>query len=434
MKRCLPIALTVVLYLCSTCMAQDWPRFAGPGGDLKAEQSPPLSRDWGEDGPPIAWVLRHEGVSAAGPAIREGKAYLAERITGKDVDILKCVRLSDGDPVWTFRHHSPADLHWEMARGTPWVGEEKLWFTGNAGDLYCLDRADGKLLWHKRIWEMFDARWFDMSTTHETKKGIGWSSSAIVEGDLVIVAPQGKKATLAAFDKNTGELVWTTPALGDGSHSSPAVFDLAGTRQIIMPLNDLCIGVDPKTGQVLWRIELDCKIRFCASAAVIAGDRVVLVLEGFAPFVLKVRATSGGEYEVEQIHEFDYHCGGDFRPIETDDSLYMLCQHGYKSKPGLYCVSKETFEKRWWERPTPPIGWGPHLMADGMLLILSQHGTLFAIEPSPEGYRELSKAQVIPDARGWNSAVWAHAGISDGRYIGRAKGVTVCVDLRKKPQ
>jgi hypothetical protein len=73
-------------------------------------------------------------------------------------------------------------------------------------------------------------------------------------------------------------------------------------------------------------------------------------------------------------------------------------------------------------------------MADGMLLILSQHGTLFAIEPSPEGYRELSKAQVIPDARGWNSAVWAHAGISDGRYIGRAKGVTVCVDLRKKPQ
>ncbi len=414
--------------------AQDWPRFAGPNGDLKVTKGPALLRDWPEEGPPLAWILPHEGLSAAGPAIADGKVYLVEREPRKDLDILKCVRLDDGELLWRFEHHSPIDIHWEMGRGTPWIEEGRIFFSGNAGDLYCLDAKEGKLLWHEQIFEMFDARYFDMSTTHETKKGIGWSSSPIVEKGRVIVAPQGKKGTLAAFDARSGDLIWQTQALGDGSHSSPVVEEIAGKRQIIMPLNDLCVGVDPESGQLLWKIELDCRIRFCASAAVIEDDRIVLVTEGFAPFVLKVRPEGQGKFSVEQIHRFDYHCGGDFRPVETNEHLFMLCQHGYKAKPGLYCVDKETFESNWMEKGDPPFGWGPMLMADGVLLVLSQHGDLVMIEPTGKEYRQIAKAKVIQRARGWNTAVWAHAGISDGRFVGRAKGVTVCVDLRKSPK
>jgi hypothetical protein len=62
-------------------------------------------------------------------------------------------------------------------------------------------------------------------------------------------------------------------------------------------------------------------------------------------------------------------------------------------------------------------------------LILNQDGKsgdLCLIEPSPDGYKELAKAELFPDKTG---EPWAPLALSDGKLLIRDGRQMVCVDL-----
>ena len=63
----------------------------------------------------------------------------------------------------------------------------------------------------------------------------GFSVSPIVTGDLVIVAPQGEKAGVVAYNKLSGDVIWESRRLtGYRFHVSPTLGNYGGIEQVIM--------------------------------------------------------------------------------------------------------------------------------------------------------------------------------------------------------
>jgi outer membrane protein assembly factor BamB len=402
----------------------DWAVFRGPNNDLTpADPDRPIVDGWGEQGPVVRWTIRNLGATASGASIVDGRVYLFDRDPRRDVDVLRCVRLRDGNVLWTFAYEAPGKYSYECARATPAVDDRNVYITGITGLMHAVDRRTGREVWRVDLCERFDAKDFHDPNKAEWDVPVGYSSSVIPWGRTVLTAPQGPRAGLAAFDKTDGRLVWKTPPLSPKmSHASPVILPVAGRRQIVMATWRNCAGIDPNDGTILWQTPIRSKIRFCASPALISKDRLVLVHEAFAPQVVKVRR-DGEEWSAEPVAEFDFHCGSDFRPIATGGHLYMLCQHGYKSRKGLYCVEIGTWKRKWYEPGDPKFGWGPMLLADGKLISLSQDGMLRLIEATPHGYRELARH----DYR--MGPCFGHLAMSRGLLIARSRGKTLCIDL-----
>jgi len=88
----------------------------------------------------------------------------------------------------------------------------------------------------------------------------------------------------------------------------------------------------------------------------------------------------------------------------------------------LRCVEIETGEIKWQERGT---GVGSLMLAGETLLLLTDDGELVAIEPSPEEYREISRATIL------EGLCWTPPTLSHGLLYARdAAGHLVCLDLR----
>ena len=61
------------------------------------------------------------------------------------------------------------------------------------------------------VWRLTPARSFGGSTTQGLRReeiGWGYCDYPLVDGDRLILAPGGPKATVVALDKRSGEVVW----------------------------------------------------------------------------------------------------------------------------------------------------------------------------------------------------------------------------------
>ena len=87
----------------------------------------------------------------------------------------------------------------------------------------------------------------------------------------------------------------------------------------------------------------------------------------------------------------------------------------------LTCLNFETGEVKWSQKG---MGTGSLMLADGKLIILSETGKLIIVLASPEGFKELSSAQIL------TGKCWTMPVLANGRiYARNANGHLVCVDL-----
>src|SRR5439155_6096933 len=120
-----------------------------------------------------------------------------------------------GKQVWEAKvgpiaRGGPPGAAYPGPRSTPTVDGQRVYVLGSAGDLVCLDTA-GKELWRKNF-----------ATDLGGKPGIwSYAESPLIDGDLLVCTPGGPKASLAALNKATGEVVWTAevPEGGDAAYA-----------------------------------------------------------------------------------------------------------------------------------------------------------------------------------------------------------------------
>ena len=77
-------------------------------------------------------------------------------------------------------------------------------------------------------------------------------------------------------------------------------------------------------------------------------------------------------------------------------------------------------------RDLPRFERGSLILADGMIISLDgKTGILHLVEPSPEGYMELARAQIFN-----GSKMWSPMALTDGKLLLRDQEQMKCLDLR----
>ena len=164
------------------------------------------------------------GIGYGGPVAQDGKVYLLDR-DGKVGDNLRCIDLTSGKDLWNFAYDAPGRFPFPGSRSVPAVDGNNVYTCGPLGDLYCVDINTHKPVWNKNIWKDFGGNEIPM-----------WAITQcpLVYGDLLITASQSPQAGVVAYDKLTGKVKWSSPAIGPAGYASPAVVKVGDKSHIVM--------------------------------------------------------------------------------------------------------------------------------------------------------------------------------------------------------
>jgi outer membrane protein assembly factor BamB/L-amino acid N-acyltransferase YncA len=243
MHRFLALVISIAL-LGGAVSAQDWSQWRGPARDGSipsaiAPKSWPasLSRAWR--------IAVGEGYSS--PVVAGGRVFVHSRRDPEEFVV--AVDLATGKQLWQQKYNAPFAKNQyavSMAKGphsTPLASADRLYTLGVTGVLSAWNPATGALLWRN-----------DYSASVDTSKLFtGTAMSPALEGGALIVqvGSDVHGGRVLALDPATGKERWAWRGEGPG-YASPAVFTVAGTRQIATFTNNSLVGIDAETGKLLW--------------------------------------------------------------------------------------------------------------------------------------------------------------------------------------
>jgi outer membrane protein assembly factor BamB len=402
----------------------DWPQFQGPDRNGHSPETG-LLRSWPETGPRELWTVPlGSGYSSA--AVMGGDVYVLDR-ENDETDILRCFSLADGKEQWTHSYAAPGDAARPGSRTPPTVDAKYVYSVGMMGHFLCIDRATHKPVWQKDLMAEFGAavpQW-------------GFSQSPLLYKNLVIVAPQAPEAFAVAFDRETGALVWKSPGLGLPGYVSPLVTTLAGVEQLVVTsasdrdggAKGCTTGLSLADGSVLWKYEgWQCFIPI-AHATPLGDDKLFITAGYDAGSAIIQIAKSGDALAATEVKKISAEvCGSQIQqPVFVGGHLY-IGNNSNERELGLTCMTVDG-EVKWRtsdDETLPNFERGPFLAVDGLLIGLDgKDGTLHLIDPSPDGYKELTQAKVLVGRE-----LWAPLALSDGKLLLRSHKLMKCLDLK----
>lgn len=452
------IISTLVLTIAPLCArAEDWPQFLGPRRDSTSEQKGIL-RTWPAEGPEVLWTVP-VGRGFGGPAVKAGKVYLLDR-DDEVGDKLRCLDLATGKELWHYAYDAPGTVMFPGSRSVPTVDGHHVYSCGHNGDLYCIDLNTQKPVWNKNIWTDFGGsppRGGSPFGPGAPGRFPTWAiaQNPLVYGDLVIVASQAPEAGVVAFEKLTGKVRWKTPSLGYVGYVSPAIVRVDGQDHIVMVTpstnpfqrsspdeNRLgtVVGIDPGTGEILWKYEKwECHIS--VAPAVDAGENRVLIVGGYelGATMIKVQKQTDGRYVTAEL--FTTREFGDQTKPPVLHKGHLYAQYGTNSRrDGMVCMSIEG-KVLWKTKRAPDFNKGSMILADGLILATDGAQTLYLIEPDPSGFKPLASAKVLEEGGagsendplasriGGRTQNWAPLALADGKLLVRDQTRMKCLKI-----
>jgi len=318
----------------------------------------------------------------------------------------------DGRPLWSAKVGKAGgnDPERPGPRCTPATDGTRVITLGQYGELVCADAATGKELWRKGYQE-------DLGAT--TVPQWNFSESPLLDGGRVICLPGGPKGTMAALNKETGDLVWQTQEVTDNaSYSSVITAEIGGVRQYIAATDVQVFGVDAATGKVLWRAARAARN---VIPTPLYGDGIVFLSSGYNAGGHGFRITSeNGAFKAEPIY-------ADVKIANQHGGSFLVGEHVYTSIDSgglLTCLEFKTGKVVWQDRSVGKASLG---CADGLLIVRSERGPVALVEATPEGYREKGRFDQS-DRSKYNS--WPHPVIAGGRLYLRDQDTLLCYDLK----
>jgi len=428
----------VLTALAATTLAE-WPQYLGPRRDGTSPEKD-LARTWPKEGPKVAWTVPL-GKGYAGPAVSGGKVYVLDR-KANEKDILRCFDLKSGKEEWDLAYAAPGETKSPGSRSVPVIDEKHVYTCGPFGDVYCVDKATHKAVWHKNVWTDFGGT-----------KPPTWavSQSPLLYGGLLIMASQTPKAGVVAYDKATGSVKWASPPLpGRVSYVSPKIVTIAGQDCLVMISAKVrarrrggkgrrrgqgapsqaaakggVFGMDPKTGKTLWRYNgWQCAIPVPNVTDI--GDGRLFITGGYKAGSAMIKVEKKGEgfavTEVYKTQAFGTHV---HPAVLYKGHLYAHCTTNTGRTDGMVCMDLDGNVK-WKTGKSPLFDKGGLLLADGLLFSVDgKKGILYLIEPNPEAFKPLAKAKLLDTNR-----CWAPLALSDGRLLIRDQKQMRCVIVR----
>jgi outer membrane protein assembly factor BamB len=408
--------------------SQDWLTWRGPTQNNVSTGKGFPERIRAEN---TLWTADLPGQST--PVIHQGRLYINGFLgDGPDLqEVLACFDATTGEKLWSHRENDFLSdiIYKRYATSSPSVDAE----TGNVysqftqGIFAAFDR-DGKMLWRRSMMEEFGRLTFPNART----------GSPLVDQDLVITrgvtsawgahGPAGDR--FYAFDKLTGDLVWSASPAGrpqDNTFSHPYLDFWQGQRVLYSSAGDSSIlALNVRNGEPLWRFAFaksGAKGGINASVARYK-DQIIAIHESenldsseigrMASFKLpsEVNPPSPMAPEVLEGKDLETWRNGlgtlASSPVVVDDLIYVVTGVG-----DLAAVDAETGEVLWKKKLGIEQRQSTPFYANGLLYVgvyisaegaeaaqtasgeAGSNGDLFVLRPSRNGCEELSRTQLV---------------------------------------
>ena len=398
----------------------DWPQWQGPDRTAVSRETG-LLQEWPQGGPPLAWEAKGLGGGYSAPSVAAGRIFgMSNR--GND-EVIWALAEPDGKELWATRLGG-AYRGQRMPQGkegpgcTPTIDGDLAYALGLAGDLVCLQVADGKVVWRKSLTADFGG----------TPPTWSYRESPLIDGDKLIVTPGGRQATLVALNKKTGAVIWQARVPGGdaAAYSSAIAINVGGQREYVQFLRGGLVGVAAEDGKFLWRYDRPASRTGINVSTPVSHDGQVFAAAAYGAGggLVKLAPDGRGGVKAEEVYatrNMQNHHGG---MILLDGSLYGAS--GGNEGGWLRCLDFKTGEVMWDERN---VRKGSVALADGRLYYRTEDGTMFLIEPSPRRYLERGRFEQ-PDRSG--KPAWPHPVIANGKLYLRDQDVLLCYDVKAK--
>jgi len=392
-------------------ISADYPQWRGINRNGISEEKG-LLKSWQEGGPTLLWSATGIGAGFSSPSISKGVIYVTGRKDNKE--FLSALDLK-GNIKWTTEYGNAFTDSYSDARSTPTVDGDAIYVISGRGEVVCFDLS-GKIRWSVDALKKFEGKYGSWGT----------AESPLVVDDKVIYTPCGRKTTMVALNKKTGETVWMTESLNDQSgYVGPILANIGKKKQIITVTGSYVIGVDAENGHIDWKVsnkdissptDINC-------VSPIFHNGSVFVTSGYndAGALIKI-SDDGMQATVAWVNpDLDVHHGG---VVLVDGYIYGA--NWINNDQGNWvCLDwnsgKTMYETKWHNK-------GSIISADGMLYCYEEGGRLGLVKASPEGFNVVSSFKITQGS----GPHWAHPVISDGVLYMRHGDVLMAYDIKAK--
>jgi outer membrane protein assembly factor BamB len=406
---------TVLVLATTIASAENWPQFRGHGGNASVTKVD-LPLHWG-GATNMVWKTSLPGRGSSSPVVWGDRIFLTSFTGFGTPDIADksklrlhviCFDRNNGTIVWDqsiAANQFTQDFTKRIqdhgyATSTPATDGEAVYAFFGVSGVVAYDLS-GKLLWQA-----------DVGTK---TAGFGSASSPVVFNDLVIVNGSIESESLIAFDKRTGQRVWTVPNINK-AWTTPCIAKLAdGSHELIINQKEAIYGLDPSSGKQLWRCN---GIQDYVVPVPVAHEGVVYCLGGRQNRCIAVRL--GGRGDVTNSHKlWEVNIGANVTsPVYFDGHLYWA-----SDKAIANCLDARTGKAIYRERlHTRSRIYASIVRAGDRLLVTTRDKGIVVLAAKPE-YQELAVNTIETDENMFN----ASPAISNNQLFLRTNSHIYCI-------
>lgn len=384
----------------------DWPRFRGPNG-AGAGVAPGVAGEWSSTS--YQWRAELGGVGHGSPVVAGGKVFVTtgEPATGES----ELIALSAATGAEQWRRRQPGgERHLHAANSyastTPALDDERVYLTGaTPAGVYCAAYSHaGEELWRRSLGQYVSSH--------------GFASSPVVEGGLVYVADDDKEASsILALNAKTGDTVWQAerPSGNKSAYATP-VLARSDDRPVLITQSKAAgiEGMDPATGQSLWRLPDVLPARCVSSPVVVAGSLVLGACGsgGGGKHLVAVRLNGTGASEAYRMQRGVPYVP---TPVVLGDLLVLWHDGGT-----LSAAIAETGEPLWKKRIGGKFFASPVSLGGGVVVNVSTAGEAVVVQVDATGCEVIARNDL-------GEPTHASPAVADGRLYLRTESKLVCI-------
>ncbi len=406
------VLVTASITFNNSTQAGDWPQWLGPTRNGVTTE---VIEPWSES-PPLQWS-HPVGNGFSVPVVAAGIVYVHAAVKGEQAEQVTAFDLKSGDEKWT-QKYARATFGSALGvgpRATPSVVDGHLVTFGITGELVCFNAKTGEKLWQINPY----------ADNNIPLPGFAVCSSPLVIKDRIYIPIGGAEMAIAAYDLNTGKLVWT--ALDEpASSASPISWSRQENGEsvldIVVQTTLRIVGLDPDNGNVRWEHPLVFQPSGVSPTPLVTQDRLICTTQDTGTLAIESQVQSGGEMPQAWWKQdlTSYFSTG---TLGQNDQMFLVTNVLMPlPRTDVRCVNSKTGEELWHQKGLGYFHVGLIATANHRLLMLDDAGTLVLAESTPTGFQELSNAKVC-------NGTFVNPVLSEGLLIVRDDKEIRCLKL-----
>ncbi len=416
--------------LAALTLAEDVTCFRGPNRQGIFNETG-LLKTWPPAGPEQLW--KTEGIGLGWSAVIRAKGRLYVTGGGPNAKIdekLTCLD-DNGKIIWQTTTGKTWTKSYPYARATPTFVETpdggRLCLSTGGGEIVCLKADDGEIVWKH-----------DFAADYGGRPGTwGYAESIATAEGMAFATPIGDKASLVAYDLQTGKVAWDAEPLdGQVAYVTPVVHN----GQIIQITGKYVFGTDIKTGKIRWTYDFasafeEKERREISCVTPLVDGQFIIATRGYnhGTVLLELAADGNSVKPLWKNNDLDTQHGG---TVQLNGRIYGSTWIN-NSNGEWACVDAQTGRTIFmqpWQVPGKdgkliPLGKGITIAADGMLYQFDdKRGTLALARPGQDNLDIVSSFNITYGTKEY----WACPMISDGVMYVRRGDVLAAYDVKAK--